>query len=70
MSRAQCPKCRCEEFYFKNPEDNFEVFAFTLEDGTIRYDAAVDNAGMPEIEDRCEVYCNRCSWHDTLEVLK
>ena len=70
MGNAKCPVCGCEEFYVKDPEDDFETYEFTCEDGEVCFKADMDQENVPEIDYETETHCNRCSWHDKLEKLK
>ncbi len=70
MNKATCPICGCEEFYVKDPEDEYEVYEFSCENGEVCFDPDTDKESAPDIGDETETYCNRCSWHDKLETLK
>ncbi len=70
MSRAKCPICGCEEFYVKDPEDDYEIYEFRCEDGEICFDPEIDKEKIPDINDKTETHCNRCKWHDKMEKLK
>ncbi len=70
MGKAECPICGCEEFYVKDPEDDFETFEFSCEDGKICFNPEIDEEKLPDIKDETDTHCNRCSWHDKLETLK
>ena len=34
----ECPLCRCEKFYLKDPDDPFETYEFTWRDGEILFE--------------------------------
>ena len=70
MSKAQCPICGCEEFYVKDPDDEYETFEFQCDDGEICFNPEADKERDFEITDDTDTHCNRCSWHDKLETLK
>jgi hypothetical protein len=54
----------------KDPDDEYETYEFECVDGKICFDPDVDEGQAPDMEDDCETYCNRCSWHDKLKTLK
>lgn len=70
MSSMKCPDCGAKRFYVKDPEDQYNIFEFDLEDGgVIRFDEGSDT-GSIEVLDETETYCDRCAWHDTFKALK
>lgn len=64
----KCPLCGCQNFFVKNPDDEFETFEFSVASGEVRFDA--DEQGAPEVREATETFCNRCSWHGKLQELK
>ena len=70
MSDSKCPVCGCEEFYVKDPDDEYETYEFTCKDGRVCFDPDVDESDAPEMSEDVETYCNRCSWHDKLGTIK
>ena len=66
----KCPLCGCTEFYVKDPDDEYDIYAFTCQDGNIAFDDAVDEKDAPEINDATETYCDRCAWHGKMETLE
>ncbi len=70
MSDSKCPVCGCEEFYVKDPDDEYETYEFTCKDGKVCFDPDVDESDAPEMDENVETYCNRCSWHDKLGAIK
>ena len=66
----ECPLCGCEEFYVKNPEDEFETFEFSVASGGVRFSADAEDAAAPEVQEATETFCNRCSWHGKFQELK
>jgi hypothetical protein len=70
MGIGKCPICGCEEFYVKNPEDDYETYEFRCENGEIHFGPDIDKEKVPDINDEIETHCNRCRWHDKLEKLK
>ncbi len=70
MGMARCPICGCEEFYVKDPEDDYETYEFRCENGKLSFSSGIDKETLADIKDNTEAHCNRCSWHDKLEKLK
>ncbi len=70
MGQSKCPICGCEEFYVKNPDDEYETYEFQCKDGEVCFNPALDCDAAPAVGDDTESYCNRCSWHDKLKSLK
>ena len=66
----KCPLCGCEEFYVKDPDDEYELYEFTCKDGAVVFQEGVDADGAPPVDDATETYCNRCAWHGRKETLK
>jgi hypothetical protein len=66
----ECPLCGCQEFYLKNPEDEFETLEFSVASGDARFSADVEDAAAPRVKEATETYCNRCSWHGKFQELK
>jgi hypothetical protein len=66
----KCPICGCPEFYVKDPDDEYELYAFTCSGDDIVFDAPIDENGAPPINDSTETYCNKCAWHGKMETLK
>lgn len=69
MAAMKCPDCGSESFYVKDPEDQYNIFEFDLQEGKIvpnnsgEYDAL-------EVGEETETYCERCAWHDKFKTLK
>jgi hypothetical protein len=57
----RCPDCGCEEFYCKDPDDQYEVYQFGFEEG--RVVSLEPDGEIPEIDSETEMYCNMCAWH-------
>lgn len=70
MSHSQCPVCGSEEFYVKDPEDEYETYGFRCEEGGLQFDQEVEMEQLPEVSGETEAFCNRCAWHDRMEVLQ
>jgi hypothetical protein len=66
----KCPVCGCQEFFVKNPEDEFETRGFSVASGTVCFEAGEAEASVPGIQEATETYCNKCSWHGKLGELK
>jgi len=66
----KCPVCGCEKFYVKDPDDEFDCYAFECKEGEICFEPDVDPSEAPGVEDDTETYCNRCAWHDKFRTLK
>jgi hypothetical protein len=65
----KCPLCGCQEFYVKNPEDEFEIFEFSVAGGRVEFHET-DAGSAPDVQGDTETSCNRCSWHGRLNDLK
>jgi hypothetical protein len=59
----ECPVCGCQDFFVKDPEDEYETFEFSVAGGEVRFSA--DGEGQPAADVRAttETFCNRCAWH-------
>ena len=66
----KCPKCGCEKFYVKDPDDEYEIYEFECPDGEICFDPDVDESLAPVVKKETETYCNKCTWHDKFEKLQ
>jgi hypothetical protein len=64
----ECPLCGCQDFFVKNPDDEFETHEFSVASGEVRFDR--DEEGAPEIGEATETFCNKCSWHGKFNDLK
>ncbi len=70
MKPMKCPDCGAKRFYVKDPEDQYNLSSFKLEEGKIEY---VDEAaeGDPiQVLDNTEIFCDCCAWHDKFQTLK
>ena len=70
MEIMKCPTCGSESFYVKDPNDEYEIYVFTCQEGEICFDAEISEAEAPQVEDDTETYCNNCSWHDSFKKVK
>jgi hypothetical protein len=59
----KCPVCKCESFYVKSTEDEFETWEFKCPDGVVCFDDGTDPSEAPEIKSDTETFCQRCAWH-------
>ena len=66
----RCPICGQNDFYIKNPEDDYECYDFSLQSGEVCFDEAVATEDLPEITEGTEAFCNRCSWHDKIKTIQ
>jgi hypothetical protein len=57
--------CGSQQFFVKDPEDEYETHEFELEEGE-----PVFTAEPRELGPETETYCGRCSWHGRYEALK
>jgi hypothetical protein len=58
-----CPICKSNDFYSKNPDDDYDVFEFTFENGQIQYEHEDAESDAPRMSENPEIYCQRCAWH-------
>ena len=70
MSETKCPLCGSASFYTKNPEDQYEIYEFDLEDEEIVFTSEATGSELPDIEVTTETYCSRCAWHGQFGKLK
>lgn len=63
-----CPDCGSQEFYVKDPEDQYNISEFELIDGKIVH--STPEQDLLNIVDDTETFCNRCAWHDKFKTLK
>jgi hypothetical protein len=60
----QCPDCRSQHLYVKDPEDQYNIFEFEMEEGKI---VSSDNSPASismEVTEDTEIFCDRCAWND------
>ena len=65
-----CPICGQNDFYVKDPDDEYECYDFSVKEGEICFDEGVDSDDRPKITGETDAFCNRCSWHDKLETIQ
>jgi hypothetical protein len=58
-----CPICKSNDFYSKNPDDDYDMFEFTFENGRIQYEDGRAESNAPRMSEDPEIYCQRCAWH-------
>lgn len=66
----ECPLCGCQDFYVKDPDDEFETHGFNVASGEVRFSSDSQEAPPPNVQETIEAFCNRCSWHGKLRELK
>ena len=70
MSAMKCPDCGAQRFYVKDPEDQYSLCEFSLENGMVEYLNDKTKEDHLEVADDTETFCDRCAWHDTFKTLK
>lgn len=58
-----CPICKSDQFYVKDPEDQFETYEFQIRSGDIDFEDPEDQAAASQLAATNEIFCSRCSWH-------
>ena len=66
----KCPVCGCQEFFVKDPEDEFETREFSVASGEVRFSAGAADDQVSGVREATETFCNRCSWHGKYQELK
>jgi hypothetical protein len=66
----KCPLCGCQNFFVKNPDDEFETREFSVASGEVRFSAGAADDPASDVREATETFCNRCSWHGKLQDLK
>jgi hypothetical protein len=71
MPTPKCPFCGSQSFYIKDPEDQYEIYEFDLEEGRVQFrPGEEETVEPPAIRDETETYCGLCSWHGKFNTLK
>jgi hypothetical protein len=70
MSEKKCPLCGCQSFYVKDPEDEYQTYAFDLKDGEVVFKEEGSAEELPAVDLDSVTYCERCSWHGEFKNLK
>ncbi|RPJ15688.1 MAG: hypothetical protein EHM30_08240 [Desulfobacteraceae bacterium] len=65
----KCPACRSENFYLKDPEDEYEIHPFRIKDGVVCFDPDTDILNAPAVSSDTETFCNQCAWHGKFNAL-
>ena len=66
----ECPFCKCQKFYIKDENDEFETYEFDCESGEVCFDPDIDSADTPELSDDSHIYCNQCAWNGRYSEIK
>lgn len=66
----KCPLCGCRRFYFKDPDDPFEIYPFEVKDGQAGFDPEVEAPEAVEFDDGTETFCDKCSWHGPFQEIE
>jgi hypothetical protein len=64
-----CPICKSEQFFLKDPQDEFEIYEFEARKGDICFDNPASAENLQEITAEQEVFCRRCSWHGHFKTI-
>ena len=64
-----CPICKSDQFYVKNPDDDFDIYEFQYEAGKVTFADSELDAEVGDITQKREVYCQRCAWHGKKDAL-
>lgn len=64
-----CPKCQSAIFCVKDPEDEYEVYEFEIQEGEIVFDPELDSESLPEVTGGTNVHCIQCSWQGQFSSL-
>jgi hypothetical protein len=66
----KCPACRSENFYLKDPEDEYEIFPFSINKGSVCFETGTDPSNTPAICADTETFCNQCAWRGKFSSLE
>jgi hypothetical protein len=70
MNNSKCPVCGCQNFFIKNPDDEFETYEFQYKDKQVCFESGVEDSDTPEFVDSTEAFCDKCAWHGKVDELK
>ena len=70
MTQIKCPFCGSQEFFLKDPEDEYETYEFQTTSGEVAFPEGDDVSEHPEMTDDSETYCCICAWHGKFQELK
>ncbi len=68
MAKEKCPVCGSQKFYVKDPEDEYEIYEFELNEGMVVFAERYEDC--PPLSGDGHIYCNRCIWHGKMNELK
>ena len=68
MAPMKCPDCGAQRFYVKDPDDQYNIFEFFLQEDKVVF--AEEETDRPEVHEDTETFCDRCAWHDKFKRLK
>jgi len=61
MAEKKCPYYSSQSFYFKAPQDEYEIYEFDLKGGEIVFSLDNLETDWPKIHGDTETYCSKCS---------
>jgi hypothetical protein len=70
MAAMKCPDCGSQGFYIKDPEDQYNISEFDVQEGEIVFTSGEEASTNLEVGDDTETFCDRCAWHDKFKTLK
>lgn len=70
MAPMKCPDCGSQNFYVKDPDDQYNITEFKMAEGVIVYRDLISDSEPPEILEETETFCDGCAWHDKFKTLK
>ncbi len=70
MAAMKCPDCGSQSFYIKDPEDQYNISEFDVQEGEIVFTSGEEASTNLEVGDDTETFCDRCAWHDKFKTLK
>lgn len=70
MASMKCPDCGAQRFYVKDPDDQYNIFEFDLQEGEIVFSDGQTASDQPQVNEDTETFCDRCAWHDKFKSLK
>ena len=66
----KCPYCGHQRFFFKDPEDEFETFAFDCETGQVCFDPDLTLDDIPPLENETRIFCDKCAWNGAFSEIR
>ncbi|MDD3580030.1 MAG: hypothetical protein PHW74_03290 [Desulfobacca sp.] len=70
MATRKCPVCGSKSFYVRDPDEEYEIYEFDLQEGNIVFNPNNPGSDLPAIEDNTDTYCCKCSWTGKFQALK